>query len=275
MRRRFGLLIGFAVAALGTMSLEPLSALAQENPPAVRLGYFNGPRPWILAKADGSFDKAFATKVEWVLFPSGAAALSALAAGEVDISRLGSSPTVAAIARKLPIEFIAVSGVIATSERLIARKTVPNVKALEGRAVAYPPGSTAHYALQAAFQVHKVDVPKVRQVELRPAEMLAAWQRGDIDAAYVWGPFSHQMEAANGHQLLVTKDLQSHGYFVWNDYVVRKEFAERYPHIVVKFLQVFADTVDRYKKDPNGSADIIAKTLDQNVDFARDTLAGL
>jgi taurine transport system substrate-binding protein len=248
---------------------------AQDVPPTVRLGYFNGPRPWILAKADGSFDKAFGTKVEWVAFPSGAAALSSLAAKEVDISRLGSSPTVAAIVRKLPIEMIAISGVIATSERLIVRKDIANLKALEGKTVSFPPGSTAHYALLAAFNVHKIDQSKVRLLELRPGDMLAAWQRGDIHGAYVWGPFSHQMEAQNGHAILATKDLQPHGYFVWNNYVVRKEFAERYPGIVVKFLQVFANTVERYKRDPAGSAAIIAKALDQSVDFAKDTLAGL
>lgn len=274
LRRRF-LLPGLALATLcGGLALAP-DLPAQDNPPVVKLGYFNGPRPWILAKADGSFDQAFGTKVEWLAFPSGAAALSALAAKEVDISRLGSSGTVAGIARKLPIEFIAISGVIATSERLIARKDIASVKGLEGKTVAYPPGSTAHYALQATFKVHQVDVAKVRQVELKPAEMLAAWQRGDIHAAYVWGPFSHHLEKENGHQLLATKDLQKDGYFMWNNYVVRKEFAEKYPHIVVKFLQVFEGTIDRYYKDPDGSAQIIAKHLDQNVDFAKDTLKGL
>jgi taurine transport system substrate-binding protein len=167
------LVVTAVLASIATIA-TPVPVLAQDVPPVVRLGFFNGPRPWILAKADGSFDKAFGTKVEWINFPSGAAALSALAAKEVDISRLGSSPTVAAIVRKLPIEMISISGVIATSERLIARKGIDNLKALEGKTVAFPPGSTAHYALFAAFNAFKVDQPKVRLLELRPGDMLAA-----------------------------------------------------------------------------------------------------
>ncbi|PKU21682.1 glycine betaine ABC transporter substrate-binding protein [Telmatospirillum siberiense] len=263
-----------AGALAGLLALPPLSQ-AEEVPAVVRFGYLNGPRPWILGKADQSFDKALGTKVQWINFPNGPNELNALAAGEVDIGRIGSVPTVSALVRKVPIKVIAVSGVIATSERLIARKGIDSVKALEGHAVAYPPGSTAHYALLAAFKVHQVDVSKVRQVQLKPGDLLAAWKRGDIDAAYVWGPFSQQLEGENGHAILATKDLQPAGYFLFNDYVVRKEFAEKYPGLVVKFLKTFGDTVARYKADPDGSAAIIAKELDQDPAAAKDTLAGL
>jgi len=219
--------------------------------------------------------KALGTTVQWINFPNGPNELSALAAGEVDIGRIGSVPTVSALVRKVPIEVIAVSGVIATSERLIVRKGIDSVKALEGHAVAYPPGSTAHYALLAAFKTHHVDITKIKQVQLKPGDLLAAWKRGDIDAAYVWGPFSQQLEAENGHAILATQDLQSSGYFLFNDYVVRKEFAEKHPDLVVKFLRTFAETVTRYKADPEGSAVIIAKELDQDPTASKETLAGL
>src|SRR5688572_30383675 len=121
-------------------------ALSAAEPEVVRLGWFGGPRPWIIGKATGMFDKALGTKVEWVQFPSGAAALTSLAARQIDISRLGSTPTVAAIVRKLPIEMIAISGIIVTSERLIAKTAIGGVADLKGKRTAFPPGSTAHYA---------------------------------------------------------------------------------------------------------------------------------
>jgi taurine transport system substrate-binding protein len=248
---------------------------AEEVPSVVRFGYLNGPRPWILGKADGSFDKALGTKVQWINFPNGPNEISAFAAGEVDIGRVGSVPTVSALARKVPVEVIAVSGVIATSERLISRNGIDSVKALEGHAVGFPPGSTAHYGLLAALKVHGVDSAKVKLVPLKPGDLYAAWKRGDIDAAYVWGPFSHQLEADGGHQLLATKDLQANGYFLFNDFIVSKDFAKKYPQTVVNFLRTFADTVKRYKADPDGSANIIAKELDQDLVAVKDTLAGL
>jgi len=190
----------------------PFASAAE--PEVVRLGWVGGPRPWIIGKATGMFDKAFGTKVEWVQFPSGAAALTSIAAKQLDISQLGSTPTVAAIARKLPIKVIAISGVIATSERLIARSAIGGVADLKGKRIAFPPGSTAHYALMAALKVNNVPANQVTLLDLTPTEMVAAWQRGDIDAAYVWGPFSQTMEGAGGKEILTTEQLQKQGYYL-------------------------------------------------------------
>jgi taurine transport system substrate-binding protein len=262
-----------ALAGLLLFAVAPIASAA--DPEVVRFGWFGGPRPWIIGKATGMFDKALGTKVEWVQFPSGAAALTSIAAKQVDISRLGSTPTVAAMSRKLPIEMIAISGVIATSERLIAKRGIGSVAELKGKRVAYPPGSTAHYALMAALKVNNVAPNQVTLLALTPTDMVAAWKRGDIDAGYVWGPFSHTMEGDGGKEVLATEQLQKNGYYVWNDYVVRKEFADRYPQIVVKFLQTFEKTIEMYNQDKEGTVKLIAAHLNQNVDAVRDTMAGL
>lgn len=62
---------------------------------------------------------------------------------------------------------------------------------------------------------------------------------------------------------------------MFNNFVVRKEFADKYPELVVKFLRVVQAKVDQYKADPEGSAQLIAKHLDIPLDTARSTLAGL
>lgn len=265
-----GLVLATAANAFGSVE-----ALAANDPEEVRLGWFGGPRPWVIGKAQGLFEKRMGTKIKWVQFPSGAAALTSIAAKQVDISRFGSTPTVAAIVRKLPIEMIAVSGVIATSERLIAKNDVKKVSDLVGKVVAYPPGSTAHYALMATFKANNIDSSKVRLLAMKPNEMVAAWTRGDISAGFVWGPFSHRMEASDGHELVATRDLQKHGYYVWNDYIVRKEFAEKYPHIVVKFLKAFQETVDIYNRDGDKAVRVVSDHLSQKFESAKDTMAGL
>jgi taurine transport system substrate-binding protein len=263
--------MGAVACALGGRMIPALAA----DPEVVRIGWFGGPRPWIIGKATGMYEKALGAKVEWVQFPSGAAALTALASKQVDISRLGSTPTVAAISRGLPIEMIAISGLIATSERLIARSQIASIADLKGKKIAYPPGSTAHFALMAALKVNKVPANQVTLLGMAPAEMVAAWQRGDIDAAFVWGPFSHTMEKAGGKQMLVAADLQKDGYFVWNNYVVQKEFGQKYPDVVAKFLQTFESNVEAYKKDPEGTSKLIAQHLTQDLAAVKDTLAGL
>ena len=121
------------------LALAPLASYSQELPAEVRFAYAGGPRVWILGKIDQSFDKSFGTKVRWIPFATGADVLSLFAAKEIDIARFGSSPTVAGISRKLPIEIIGVPEVVATSERLIGRgaKGVNGLKDLEGKTVGY------------------------------------------------------------------------------------------------------------------------------------------
>src|SRR5581483_1728830 len=148
---------------------------AQDTVSAVRFGYFNTPAPWLLGKAEGTFEKRLGGPIKWVEVNSGAAALTAVAAGEVDVQHLGSTPTTAAIVRGVRIYVVCYEGVIATSERLIARPEIRTMKDLEGRRVAFPPGSTSHYGLNAALKSFKVDVSKVKLLGLAPPDMVAAW----------------------------------------------------------------------------------------------------
>ena len=264
----------FAAASL-LVAWATSPALAEDLPAEVRFAWAGGPRVWVLGKIDESFDRAFGTKVKWIHFNSGAEVLTLFAAKEIDIARFGSSPTAAGIARKLPIEVIGVPEIIATSERLIAREGIASLKGLEGKTVAYPANSTAQFAFEAAVKATGVDRARIEGVSLKPSEMLAAWKRKDIDAAYVWGPFSHQMESDGGKEIFATRDLQKDGVLVFNNLVVRKEFGEKYPDLVAKFLRVVQDKVDQYNKDPEDSAQRIAKYLDIPLETARDTLAGL
>lgn len=271
-------LLGFGLAAvLLSPIVVAVDARAADVPAEVRFAYAGGPRVWILGKIDKSFDKALGTTVKWVPFATGADVLTLFAAKEIDIARFGSSPAVAGISRKLPIEIIAVPEVIATSERLIGRssKGVAGLKDLEGKAVGYPPNSTAQYALEAALKVNRIDKSRIKLVPLKPAELVAAWKRGDIDAAYVWGPFSQQLEADGGREIFATRQLQKDGYLIYNNFVVRKEFADKYPDLVVAFLRTYQQKLDEYKRDPAGSAAAIARHLDIPLDSARSTLGGL
>ncbi len=266
-----------AVAASFALTMPGgIPAAHAENVPAeVRLAWAGAPRVWVLARADGSFDKAFGTKVRWVQFATGADVLALFASNQIDIARFGSSPAVAGVTQRLPIEVIGVPEVIATSERLTARQGINTLKDLEGKTVAYPPNSTAQYALEAAIKTYHVDRSKIKLVPLKPAEIVAAWKRGDVDAAYSWDPASQELAAAGGHEIFVTKQLQKDGYLIYNNFVVRKAFADQYPKLVATFLRVYQQKVDEYHQNPERAAEVIAKNIDQPVDSVRRTLAGL
>lgn len=246
-----------------------------DTPSEVRIAYSGGSQVLMLAKADGSLDKILNSKVKWVQFASGADALTYFASNAIDIANFGSSPATAGIVRKLPVEIIGVSGVIASYERLIGKEGINGIKDIEGKRVAYPPNSTAQYALEAAITVNKLDRSKITLLPLRPAEMVAAWKRGDIDAGYVWAPFAQELESAGGHQVFATKELQKAGYLIYNNYVVRKAFAEQYPQVVTAFLRVHQEKVNEFKKDPERASAIVAKEVGAPQTTAANTLNGL
>ncbi|WP_413740204.1 glycine betaine ABC transporter substrate-binding protein [Sodalis sp. RH14] len=261
-------------AAGWLMSLSP-SFAAAAVPQEVRIAYSGGSQVLMLAKADGSLEKALGTKVKWVQFASGADALNYFASDAIDIANFGSSPATAGIVRKLPVEIVGISGVIATYERLIGKPGINSLQDIEGKRVGYPPNSTSQYALEAAIAVHKLDRGKITLIPLRPAELVAAWKRGDIDAGYVWAPFAQELEASGGHQVFATKDLQKDGYLIYNNYVVRKAFARQYPEIVANFLKVHQQKVDEFRRDPDAAAAIVAREVGAPVTTATNTLSGL
>lgn len=263
---------------LGSISLFSLSLSVLANEPLpdeVRVAYGGSSQVLVLAKVDGSLEKALNTRVKWVQFATGADALGYFASDAIDIANIGSSPAVAGLVRKLPIEIFGISGVIATSERLIAKDLISSIQDIEGKRVAYPPNSTAQYALDAAIVANHIDRNKVKLIPLRPAEMVAAWKRGDIDAGYVWAPFAQELEVSGGHPVFATKQLQQDGYLIYNNYVVRTAFAKAHPELLSRFLQIHQQKVDQFRRDPITAAAIVAKDVGAPVATAANTLSGL
>jgi taurine transport system substrate-binding protein len=246
-----------------------------EVPTKIRFGYLNGPRPWILGKIDKSFDKAMGAPVTWTSFPSGPPALAALSAGDIDIARVGCVPVTSALILNAPLKVIALSGVIDGSERLVAKEDVRKLRDLENKGVATVFGSTSHYALMVALDVFGVDASKVRLVEIEPSGQLAAWESGEISASYVWGPYWHDLVAHGGHTLLSSGELNIHGYYLFNVYVVSQDFADKNPELVVRFLETYQAKLDEYEADPEGSAIRIAGELGQDLEGVAQTLKGL
>src|SRR5205823_3443790 len=94
-------------AASAFLLFGSVSGRAEDTPKVVRISWFGAAGPWILGKANGDFDRNIGTEVKWGQYASGGDVLTALAADQVDISLLGSPPTVGGLIRGLPIEIIA------------------------------------------------------------------------------------------------------------------------------------------------------------------------
>jgi taurine transport system substrate-binding protein len=148
-----------------------------------------------------------------------------------------------------------------------------------GKRVAVPFVSTTHYSLLAALKHWGVDAKKVNIVNLRPTEIAAAWQRGDIDAAYVWDPALGQIKAG-GKVLTSSAEVARWGAPTFDAWIVRKDFAQKNPGFVTAFARITGEAYAAYRKDPKAftadaaRVDKIARVTGAKREDVPELLAG-
>jgi taurine transport system substrate-binding protein len=264
------------IGALG-LTLAAHAAFAQDT---IRVAYQTVVEPAKVAQADGLYEKATGKAIEWRKFESGAEVITAVASGDIQIGYVGSSPLAAAASRELPVETFFIAAEIGSAEALVVRNgaNITQAADLVGKKVAVPFVSTGHYSLLAALKHWKVDPKKVNIVNLRPTEIAAAWQRGDIDAAYVWDPALGQIKA-NGKVLATSADVAKWGSPTFDAWIVRKDFAQKNPDFVAAFARVTGEAYAAYRKDPKGfaakagNAEKIAKVTGAKLEEITELLA--
>ncbi|WP_455921672.1 taurine ABC transporter substrate-binding protein [Pseudomonas putida] len=207
--------------------------------------------PAKVAQADGAYEKATQSKINWRKFDGGAQVITAVASGDVQIGYVGSSPLAAAATRQLPVETFLIATQIGAAEALVARNGsgINSPQDLIGKKIAVPFVSTGHYSLLAALKQWKIDPAKVTILNLDPPAIIAAWKRGDIDATYVWDP-ALGVAKESGKVLITSGELAKVGAPTFDAWIVRKDFAAKHPEIVKAFAKVTLDAYADYRKDP-------------------------
>lgn len=213
----------------------------------VTIGYITGIDPTKLAMAQGSYDKAISQKIDWRRFDAGPAVVAALASGDVQIGNLGSSPLAAATSRQVPLVTFIVTAQIKGSEALVVRNGsgINGPQDLIGKTIATPFVSTSHYSLLGALKHWNLQPNQVKVVNLSPAQITAAWKRGDIDAAFTWSPALGEIRKT-GKVLTDAGQVSEWGAPTFEVWVARKDFAEKHPEVVAQFAKVSLDAIADY-----------------------------
>ncbi|WP_432348856.1 taurine ABC transporter substrate-binding protein (plasmid) [Shinella yambaruensis] len=236
------------LAATAALALAASFTTAFAEEVTLNIGYQPIVEPSRVPQADGTYEKVTGAKINWQKFDGGADVIAAIASGSLDIGYVGSSPLAAASSRELPIETIFVVGLISEAEAL-AVKSIEKPEDLAGKKIATPFVSTAHYSLLTALKHWKVDPKSVEILNLRPPEIAAAWERGDIDGAYVWDPVLAQLKKS-GTVLATSADVAEWGGPTFDAWIVSKTFAEAHPDVVTAFVKVTGDATAAYRANP-------------------------
>lgn len=223
----------------------------------VTVAYQTSAEPAKVAQADNTFAKDSGAKVEWRKFDSGASVVRALASGDVQIGNIGSSPLAVAASQNVPIEVFLLASQLGNSEALVVKKGISSPKDLIGKRIAVPFISTTHYSLLAALKHWGIKPGQVEILNLQPPAIIAAWQRGDIDGAYVWAPAVNELEK-DGTVLTDSAQVGKWGAPTLDVWVVRKDFAQQHPEVVEAFAKSalaaqksYIDNPDVWLKQPD------------------------
>jgi taurine transport system substrate-binding protein len=226
------------------------ASLAQAADKTVTIGYQADVEPSKLAQAKGLYEKDSGYRINWRKFNTGADVIYAMASGDVQVGFTGSSPLAAGITRGLPIETFLVAAEIGSAEAFVVRNgsSINTPQDLIGKKIAVPFVSTSHYSLLAALKHWNIPASRVTVLDLAPPEIAAAWQRGDIDGAYVWEPTLSKIQKT-GKIFTTSAEVRKWGSPTFLAWVVRKDFARSDPNVLVSFAKVTGQVNEDYRKN--------------------------
>jgi taurine transport system substrate-binding protein len=230
--------LGFAAAAVAQSKKEVTVAHQDMNV------------PYRIVMASGELEKTTGYKISWRMFGGGGDVIRAMSSGDVQIGEAGSSPIAAAASQGLEIQLFWILDDIADAEALVARNgsNIGRVADLKGKRVGVPFVSTTHYHLLFALQRAKVDPKSVDIRNMRPPEIAAAWERGNIDATFIWDPVLAKAKAS-GKVILTSGELTKAGRPTFDGMIVSKKFAEEHPGFVVAMVQAMAKADSDYRSN--------------------------
>jgi len=196
----------------------------------------------------GELEKTTGYKINWRMFGGGGDVIRAMASGDVQIGEAGSSPVAAAASQGQDIKLFWILDDIADAEALVARNGsgITSLKDMKGKKVATPFVSTAHYQLMVGMKLDGVDTKGVNVMNMRPPEIAAAWERGDIDAAFIWDPVLSKIKT-NGKVIATSGSFGKKGHPTFDGLVVNAKWAAENEAFMVALVKALAKADADYR----------------------------
>ena len=243
-----------------------------------RIAYQNIPNGDLVVKDQSVLEACMPNaKITWTKYDSGADVVQGFGSNSVDLGTLGSSPATKALSAPLNIDMkiVWLHDVIGAAESLVAKDpSVSSIDELRGKTIAVAFSSTSHYSLLIALRDAGLDPAKdVSLINLSPDKMLAAWQSGNVDAAWVWDPILSKL-AANGTIVTGSDVTAKAGAPTFDAGAATSRFVATNPEFLDVWTRVQDYAVGLIVQDPKTAAVSIAAQLGTAPEDVENQLAG-
>lgn len=262
---------------LGIILTLSLSA-CDSNDKVVNLGLLMVPNDAILAKEMGLFEEKFGAlgyEVNYTVFDSGTSANTAIVTGDIDFATMGNINGLIALGQNLDAELIWIHETLGAIEGLAVKddRGIESPEDLSGKIIATPFASTAHYVLLNVLKEAGVE-DDVELLNMNTPGIIAAWNNGDIDAAYTWQPSLDTLLSNGGTILVDSGDMIEKGYMTANIELVRKSFSEEHPELVEIYIECMHEAYEYYQTNESEAVKLLADTLELTEEDVRTQISG-
>jgi taurine transport system substrate-binding protein len=241
----------FIAGLLWGASALGMSVVAVAQTKEVTIGYQDMVVPYRVAQEAKEIEKATGYKVNWKQFGGGGEVIKAMASGAVQIGEVGSAGIAAALSRGEPYELFWILDDIGDAEALVVKNDsgIKTLADLKGKKIAMPFNSTTHFHTMVALEQAKINPADVQILNMRPPEVRAAWQRGDIHATFIWDPVLAEAKR-DGKVILTSGKISADtGKATFDGYIVNRDWAKANKDFMVKFVKVLAASDDNYRRN--------------------------
>ncbi|SMX47188.1 taurine ABC transporter substrate-binding protein [Maliponia aquimaris] len=253
---------------------------AQAASADITVGYFlEWPMPFQYAKATGMYDEAMGMTVNWVSFDTGTAMSAAMASGDVQLSvSQGVPPFVVATSAGQDLQILDVAVSYSENDNCVVREALEidktSAKELEGKKVAVPLGTAAHYGFLKQMDHFGVDIATMEVVDMAPPDGAAALAQGSVDMACGWGGSLRRMKE-HGNALLTGAEKEDLGILVFDVTSGPSGWVAENSDTVTAFLKVTAEANAMWADAANHEMmlPVIAKDAGMDPDATMATIS--
>jgi len=266
-----------SAAVVGAVVAFGASAPTVAQPSEITVAYFlEWPMPFQYGKATGVYEKEMGVKINWRAFDTGTAMSAAMASGDVQLSvSQGVPPFVVATSAGQDLQIVDVAVSYSDNDNCVVKSsleiTKENAKELEGKKVAVPIGTAAHYGFLKQMEHFKIDTSTMNIVDMAPPDGAAAFAQGNLDMVCGWGGALRRMKE-HGNVLLTGAEKEALGILVFDVTSAPATFVAENPDLVAKFVKVTADMNKKFLSDAAEMLPVIAKDAGMEVDATKATM---
>lgn len=258
-----------AAFAFGT-AINPVDAAPLKE---FRVGYQKGAAILVIAKQREAFEQRLkqlgVEHVEWVEFQFGPPLLEALGAGAVDIGMVGDTPPVFAQAAGADLVYVASAPASSNAIVVPQESAIQKVADLKGKKVAIAKGSSSHNLTIQALNKYGLSFGDIEPIYLAPADAVAAFTTGQVDAWTIWDPYLALAEIKHGGRAIVTTDEEGLGSNSF--YLTNRSFAENHPDVLQAIVSEIKSVSDWAAQNLDQLARISSEVT--GVDLEAQTIA--